>query len=139
VNKSEILVEESPSKLKRKSSIFKRVEPIGQKPITYEFMGEELDAEELILLIKVSEAKSRHFKVGRFFLIMFYHFLFFCMTPFVAIPVIYVLEGYNSHLLANMRFNVNHLFFWAQCATSFPIVGSYFMIHAWHVACTDET
>ena len=78
---------------------------------TWEFMGEQLNKEELKLLIKVSEAKTRHFMVGRFFLLMFYHFLFFCMTPFVALPVIFVLEGFDVHLIKNLRFFNLHMFF----------------------------
>ena len=58
---------------------------------------------ELILLIKVSEAKTDHFKLGRTLLIMFYHFIYFFFTGIIGVPVIYIIEGFDAHLLYNLR------------------------------------
>jgi len=73
--------------------------------------GEKVSEKELKLLIKVSESKEKHFKLGRCLLIMFYHFLFFCGTPMIAIPCVFIMEGFDFHLIRNMRFfNINMYF-----------------------------
>ena len=76
-----------------------------KKPLkTYTIGGETVTEDDLKHVIKISEAKGDFFNLPRFLLIAFYHFLFFFCTPFVAIPVIFVLEGFDFHLIYNMRF-----------------------------------
>ena len=101
--------------------------------------GEELSEKELKLLIKVSEMKEKNFKLSRCLLIMFYHFLFFCGTPMVAIPCVYIMEGFDFHLIRNMRFfNVN-MYMGLQTMTSMGIVASFYFFYTWHMACMDPT
>ena len=79
-----------------------------EKEETWELDGETLTESDLLLLIKVSEAKGTSFNVGRFLLFFFYHIVWFCMTPFIGVPVIYCLEGFDFHLIRNMGFcNLN--------------------------------
>jgi hypothetical protein len=76
-------------------------EPVGQ---LYHLNGEWVDEEEISLLIRVSESRDRDFNFSKSFMSMFYHILTFTLTPFIAVPLIWVLEGFDTNLLHNMLF-----------------------------------
>ena len=104
---------------------------------TWELLGETLNTEELKLLIKVSESNESKLKVGRALLLMFYHLLLFILTPIIAAPIIYVLEGFDYHLIHNMRFLKFDFYGIYQFVTSLSFVSSILIFQAWHEACSD--
>ena len=101
-------------------------------------MGETLNNEELKLLVKLSESNYNKFKVGRVLLVMFYHLLLSVLSPILAAPIVYVLEGFDFHLIYNMRFFQLHVFGIIQFLTSLSIISAMFVFKEWHDACMDN-
>ena len=92
-----------------------------------------------MLLIKVSEVNNERFKVSRFLLMSFYHAIFFFLTPIVASIIIYILEGFDTHLIYNLRLapQINPSFF-VQFIASIFMSYSIFYYYKFMSDCKDD-
>ena len=104
---------------------------------TFKLNGEILTEDELKHVIKSSESQGTTFNLGRFLLIAFYHLLLFLTTPIIAVPIIFVLEGFDAHLIYNMRFVGLSMPFFLQTMVSMGIVSSYIFYYQWYKNCYD--
>lgn len=68
----------------------------------YFINGHFFTESELQKLIVLSE-RSTSFCLTKFCMFVFYHMIFFLLSPFIALPIIYAMEG-NVHSLYNMGF-----------------------------------
>ena len=74
----------------------------SKEPV-YQFDGIQATESELKDFITQSSYYTQ-FKIGVFFKFFMYHMLHFCTSPFIAVPIIFVFEGFNGNLLHNIAF-----------------------------------
>ena len=69
------------------------------------------------------------FKSGVFLKYFVYHLLFYYVNPIVAVPVIYVMEGFNTNALYNMSFIGHQRLFYMQLIQSMFVMGFYYYMY----------
>lgn len=106
---------------------------------TYDLNSQQVTFDEIKLAISISESNESKFKIGRSLLMILYHLMFLMLTPFLALPIIFVLEGFNFHLIYNINFFQNSMYFYIQIMMSSMIVASYYFYYHWWQDCNKDT